>query len=115
MTGNKNIEKYIIEKLEVMKPHKAILFGSYAWGNPGPSSDIDLLIVTKDDFIPASFHEKNLIYCKWAKVFEEIEKDFPLDLVVHTIPMHQKFLRLNSYFSKEIVQKGKVLYETDNA
>ncbi|MDD5092637.1 MAG: nucleotidyltransferase domain-containing protein [Candidatus Wallbacteria bacterium] len=31
--------------VSLFKPHKIILFGSYAYGNPGPDSDVDLLIV----------------------------------------------------------------------
>ena len=31
-----------------------LLFGSYAYGTPNPDSDIDVLVVTKDDFIPKS-------------------------------------------------------------
>ena len=28
-----------------LKPHKVILFGSYAYGHPTPDSDVDLLVV----------------------------------------------------------------------
>ena len=33
------------------------------------------------------------------------------DLIVHTKPMHDKFLQLGSMFSKEILKRGEVLYE----
>lgn len=29
------------------RPEKIILFGSYAWGKPGPDSDVDLFIIKK--------------------------------------------------------------------
>ena len=31
---------------------KIILFGSYAYGDPTDESDLDILVVTGDDFIP---------------------------------------------------------------
>ena len=40
------IEKEVVGKLtKVEKILKIILFGSYAYGNPGKNSDIDLLVV----------------------------------------------------------------------
>jgi len=38
----------------------------------------------------------------------------PIDLIVYTKPMYNKFNELGSLFSKEISQKGIVLYESDN-
>ncbi len=108
------LEETLLKKLKKLNPNKIILFGSYAWGNPGSTSDIDLLIVTNDQFMPSSFHEKNVIYFKWARAIKSIEKDYPIDLIVHTLPMHKKFIELNSSFSKEILNKGKVLYERNN-
>jgi predicted nucleotidyltransferase len=31
------------------QPRMIVLFGSYAWGEPGPDSDVDLLIVKDTD------------------------------------------------------------------
>lgn len=33
------------------------------------------------------------------------------DLLVHTKPMHRRFIELNSSFAREILTKGVVLYE----
>ena len=38
-------------------------------------------------------------------------KQYPIDLITHTIPMHKKFKNLDSMFSRTIFKKGKVLYE----
>ncbi|MDO8454318.1 MAG: nucleotidyltransferase domain-containing protein, partial [Sulfurimonas sp.] len=45
----------IVEKLKPLDLDKIILFGSYAYGTPNEDSDIDLYVVTKDEFIPQSF------------------------------------------------------------
>jgi hypothetical protein len=43
----------------------------------------------------------------------EFKKQTPIDIVVHTRTMHNKFLKLGSAFSKEISKRGKILYERD--
>jgi len=48
-----------ILELKKTDPFKIILFGSHAYGEPGPDSDVDLLVVTEDDFLPNNFAEKN--------------------------------------------------------
>lgn len=46
------IQKIVNELVADHQPQRVILFGSYAYGNPRPDSDIDLLIVkdTSDRF-----------------------------------------------------------------
>ena len=101
----------LIEKLKTTKPEKIILFGSYAYGVPSPDSDLDILVVTGDNFIPSSFSEKSKIYLKISQSISEIKKEFPIDLIVHTKAMHQLFIEINSLFARELISKGKVLYE----
>jgi uncharacterized protein len=103
------IKNQIIEALKPLDPEKIILFGSYAYGNPHKDSDIDLYIITKDNFIPQSFKEKSEIYLKYARKLYELEKVFPIDLIVHTKQMNSKFIELNSVFTKEFVEKGIIL------
>lgn len=50
----KGIQDKLIEKLKSLKPKEIWLFGSYAKGNPSPSSDIDLFVVKKK--IKKDFH-----------------------------------------------------------
>jgi hypothetical protein len=38
-------------------------------------------------------------------------KKYDIDLIVHTKPMHEKFIQLGSMFSREVTTKGVVLYE----
>lgn len=101
----------IVERLKALKPFKIILFGSYAYGQPHKYSDIDLLVVTDDEFIPQNFSEKNRLYLKVSDVITDFEKKLPIDLIVHTKPMYEKFIDLGSMFSKAILKKGLVLYE----
>ena len=113
MTGL-NYIPILVEKLKTTHPEKIILFGSYAYGSPTENSDLDILVVTNDQIIPSSFAEKSRIYLQISSVISEIKKEFPVDLIVHTQAMHQKFIEENSLFARELMKKGKVLYEKVN-
>ncbi len=113
MTGHRYIS-LVLEGLKSTNPEKIILFGSYAYGQPDEQSDLDILVVTGDDFIPSSFSEKSKIYLRIARSISEIKKEFPIDLIVHTKAMHQKFIEYDSLFARELSAKGKVLYEKNN-
>lgn len=112
---HREIKEEILEQLtERLKIYRVILFGSYAGGTPGLDSDIDLLVVTDDDFMPADFEENMKNYLKVSSALRNIRRKIPMDLIVHTRPMHEKFIRMGSMFSKEIARKGEVLYEKSN-
>lgn len=104
----------LVERLKKTHPYKIILFGSYAYGDASQDSDIDLLVVTNSDAFPKNYQEKTAIYLAVARVIRDIRKHVPVDLIVHTKSMHQKFVELGSMFSREIIQKGVVLYEADH-
>ncbi len=106
-----DLKVQLVEKLKTTDPFKIILFGSHAYGEPGPDSDIDLLVVTRDDYLPRDFAEKNAIYLRVANSITEIEKKIPIDLIVHTKAMHRKFIEMGGMFSRKIATGGKVLYE----
>lgn len=106
-----DLTRLLVERLKKTDPCKIILFGSHAYGEPDSASDVDLLVVTEDDFLPKNFAEKNAIYLKVSNAITEIEKIIPIDLIVHTKAMHRKFIEMGSMFSRKIVVDGKVLYE----
>jgi len=107
-----NIETIQNELLEALRPlhlDRVILFGSYAYGTPHKDSDIDLYIVTNDDYIPQSYKEKRALVWKVSQKILDIRKKYTIDLLVHTKKMNEKFVELQSTFAKEILEKGKVL------
>ncbi len=100
------IKKEIISNLKVLDPEKVILFGSYAYGNPTKDSDIDLYIVTKNHNIPQSFSEKIELKIHISDLLNPLRDRFPLDIIVHTLPMYMRFMELRSSFSQTILNKG---------
>ena len=79
---------------------KIILFGSYARGTNTGESDVDLLVVTNDDFIPDSFAEKMEVKMKIANALNSIREHTDIDLIVYTKPMYKKFVELERSFKK---------------
>jgi predicted nucleotidyltransferase len=100
------IKKLIVERLSPLNPYKVILFGSYATGNPKADSDIDLYVVTNDDFIPQNWKEKSEIYLKYSNSIRDLQKTVPIDLIVHTKKMYEKFIMTNSSFYRNVISKG---------
>jgi predicted nucleotidyltransferase len=103
------------ERLSELDPFLVLLFGSYADGTPDKDSDIDLLVVTNDEFTPKSYDERIDIQLSISNHIFEIAKQVPIDLIVYTIPMYKRFIEQNSNFAKEVLSKGKILYERHNA
>lgn len=101
--------------LITLNPYLIILFGSYAYGTPHIDSDIDLLVVTNDEFIPQTFKEKTNLYIAVSEQILDISKQVPVDLIVYTLPKYKQFIETGSSFSKEILSQGIVIYESKHA
>lgn len=104
----------IVAQLQAINPAKIILFGSQASGASNETSDLDLLVVLRDDLLPATYREKQDVYLKVARLLRDIRRKTPVDLIVHTQPMHRKFIEMNSLFARQVLEEGIVLYEADN-
>ena len=85
-------------------PEKIILFGSYAYGTPHEESDVDLLVI-----MPT----RNAID-QAIRITLAFERPFSLDLIVRTPWQIERGLKDDNWFLREIVEKGKVLYESRN-
>lgn len=109
MIDIEKLKPLIIERLKPLKPEKVILFGSYAYGKPNEDSDVDLYIVTSDDIMPINWREKSKVYLKYTNQLEDIMNQYPTDLIVHTKKMYEKFIEMDSMFSRKILNQGEVL------
>lgn len=87
------------------KPEKIILFGSYAYGNPCEESDLDLLVILPFEGRP--------IY-KSMEILEMLHPTIPLDLIVRTPEQLATRLALHDFFLREVIQKGRVIYEASH-
>ncbi len=86
------------------QPEKIILFGSYAYGEPDATSDIDLLILKETD---KSFPKR------WAEVCElaaDVVGTIPFSPLVLTPTELEERRAKGDQFFEEILTKGQVLY-----
>lgn len=100
------IKLEIIKNLEPLNLNQIILFGSHAYGTPHKDSDIDLYVVTNDDFMPQSWREKNQLYLKVSRAIRELRGDVAIDLIVHSKKMYEVFKETNSSFFKYDISRG---------
>jgi uncharacterized protein len=103
---SEKVKNDIINALKPISPDRVILFGSHAYGEPSKDSDIDLLVVTADDFLPENFKEATKVHLNVSKRLLEMQKEIPMDIIVHTRPMFKKFIELDSMFSRKIMKDG---------
>ena len=114
MNKNKHIQ-HITEDLQAVNPYLVILFGSYAYGTPKKDSDLDIFVVLNENSKPTTFKEKQALYLKVSPYTRSVTSQIPVDLMVFTKPMYEEFKASKSNFSKEILNKGIILYEDNNA
>ena len=110
MVNIENIKHEILKRLEPLNLNQVILFGSYAYGTPHQDSDIDLYVVTNDEYIPQNFDEKMNLKLSVSRAIKDLQKTIPIDVITHTKKMHEKFIEINSSFSREIFQNGVKLH-----
>lgn len=100
---SKTLPRAVKRIVETLQPEKIILFGSYAYGNPTPDSDVDLLVVMKTD---ASSRDRS-----WAVSRLMIPRPFAVDILVRTPLEIKSAMNNGDFFIREITERGRTLYE----
>lgn len=106
MITQSQIQQVSDEIARKFQPERIILFGSYAYGTPTEDSDVDLLVVMP-------FEERRAK--KATQIRSAVRAKFPMDLIPITPEWLKHRLEIEDFFLREIVEKGKVLYEADHA
>jgi len=97
-----DIQRYARKIAERFHPDRIILFGSHAYGNPTSDSDVDLLVVAEFEGRPVE---------QAYEICSSVKSPFPLDLLVRRPTDVRRRIELGDFFLREILEKGKVLYE----
>ncbi|MBI3653406.1 MAG: nucleotidyltransferase domain-containing protein [Acidobacteria bacterium] len=90
-------------------PEKITFFGSFAYGKPELESDVDWLIVMPYEGSP--FRMASLILTFIVHSVGVL----PIDLLVRSEQQISHRLKIGDSFIREILERGKVLYESDRA
>jgi len=109
MTATEEFEQQVVEVVgrvvQVLNPQRIILFGSRAYGRPIAGSDVDLLIVMDSKERPAA---------RATRVSRLLRpRPFPMDILVRTPEEIQRRLDIGDQFVREILDRGRVLYDRD--
>jgi len=97
---------YVDRIVARFRPQRVVLFGSYAYGDPGANSDVDLLITRK----------------RWpmspltaaGKIRIDLGVPFAMDLIVRSEADIARRVAGQDWFVREIVEKGITLYAADH-
>jgi len=105
----KQIRNMCEEIAREFHPEKIVLFGSYAYGKPHPDSDVDLLVVMPFEGSP--FRQAAVILGHVVRTVGVL----PLDILARTSEQERERLQMGDSFMREIIERGKVMYEADHA
>lgn len=101
MIDEKKIEEVAQRIAAEFNPDKIILFGSWAWGKPGPDSDVDLFIIKEtEDSRKFAMEIDGFVF----------PRPFPLDIIVYRPGQVARREEEGDFFISEILKKGRVLY-----
>lgn len=90
-------------------PDRIVLFGSYAHGEPRPESDVDLLVIMPFEGSP---------FRQAAVILDHVVHSvgvMPLDLLVRTSQQVKKRIQMGDSFMRDILERGRVMYEADHS
>jgi predicted nucleotidyltransferase len=98
------LRKEITQRLvDEFNPEAVYLFGSYAWGQPEPGSDLDLLVIIQDS------HQQPV---QRAVRAQHSLRGVPVavDVLVKTSAEVERYRHVHASLEAQILEKGKLLY-----
>jgi predicted nucleotidyltransferase len=106
LIGSDRIQAYCDTVAREFRPQKIVLFGSYAWGEPTPDSDVDLLVI-----LPFRGND----VAKAIQIRSRFDTPFPMDLLVRKPEFIAARLRERDMFIEHVMTRGRVMYEDQHA
>jgi predicted nucleotidyltransferase len=103
ITNDEDLLQTIATKIaEAIRPQKIILFGSWARGERGPHSDVDLLII-QESKLPRPQRYAQVRRLFWGM-------GLPMDILVYTPEEFARYQSVPGSFTHTIAREGRVLY-----
>jgi len=103
MTDEKILRLIIDRIAENIHPQRIILFGSWARGERGSHSDIDIMIIKESD------QPRPQRYAEVRRLFWGL--GIPLDILVYTPEEFARYQVVPGSFTHTVAYEGKVLYD----
>lgn len=105
MVALNEIKKFGRQIGEQFNAEKVILFGSHAHGSVTTDSDVDILVI-------GPFEGRSVD--KSVEIRMKLRPQFPVDILIRTPEKVRQRVEMGDCFMLEILEKGKVLYETND-
>nr|VFJ97093.1 MAG: Predicted nucleotidyltransferase [Candidatus Kentron sp. LFY] len=103
------VQEEIIRRLvEGLAPERIILFGSRAWGEPAPDSDMDLLVIVSHSDLTAHQRSVQALHCLRGL-------RMAVDILVKTRDEFEFFRQVPASLEHKIATQGRILYEHGQA
>lgn len=103
MASAETIDKIVRQIVERFRPWRVVLFGSYARGEAGEDSDLDLLIIAPS--AEPRWRRTVPVYRLLAGL------GVPKDIIWWTPEEIEEWRGVRSHFIHTVLREGKVLYE----
>ena len=95
------LDRFVRVAVQVLKPLRIILYGSYARGTVGEWSDLDLVVVAATEL---PFYERSKV------ILKEVRPKAGMDVLVYT-PAEWEELGERPFVRDEIRGRGRIVYE----
>ena len=100
------IDEIVERVVEIARPQKIILFGSAARGDMRAHSDLDFLVIIRDDQDRREVERR--IYTS------SLSKDMSVDVIVASTSTIARYKNSHALVYKPALREGKVMYESPN-
>jgi predicted nucleotidyltransferase len=93
--------------LAVSQPSAIVLFGSHARGDAHEFSDVDLLIIRKEEFRAGESRRREL-----GRLYRSISKvcEVPKDIILYTGEEFRSWKNTTNHTAASALKEGRVLY-----
>lgn len=105
MISEKMICQLTDKIIEVINPEKIIIFGSYGTGTQTEKSDLDILVVVKEDKEPRYKRARKIRKKIWGLI------TIPKDILVYTEKEIKEWENVPFSFVSNVLSQGKIIYD----
>ncbi|MEI6503559.1 MAG: nucleotidyltransferase domain-containing protein [Armatimonadota bacterium] len=101
------LDQIVEQIVKILDPEKVILFGSYACGEAGPDSDVDIAVIAETD------EPRGRRTVPLADAWPHVQ--FPTDIMVFTPGEWEHWATVLNTIPNEASREGSVLYDRTGA
>lgn len=98
-----SIEEARRRLVAALQPERIFLFGSHAWGTPGPDSDLDFLVIVAESDLPPHKRAR----AAYRSLFG---LGVPCDVVVQTRAETERLGQVVTSLTHRVLEQGRLIH-----